>query len=70
MKYLYRWLRAGREDIDSALYDSREEAQAARDAHAKFGNFGASCSAVEEVSDDYKPYYGHLEENRWTKRTS
>lgn len=67
MKYLYRWTRADREEIDSALYNTPEEAQAARDQHAKFGPL---CSEVEEVPDDYAPYYGHTRENRWPKRTS
>ena len=66
MKYLYRWLRADREEIDSALYDDRKDAQAARDQHAKFGPL---CSEVEEVPDDYKPYHGHMEE-RCQRRTS
>ena len=54
MKYIYRWLRADREEIDSALYDTVGEAQAARDKHA---SFGAICSeTVIEVPDDYERY--------------
>lgn len=54
MKYIYRWLRADREEIDSTLYDTVAEAQAAKDKHA---SFGAICSEeVIEVPDDYERY--------------
>ncbi|OGY86915.1 MAG: hypothetical protein A2319_00015 [Candidatus Kerfeldbacteria bacterium RIFOXYB2_FULL_38_14] len=53
--YIYKWIRADLEEIDEGPFETGEEARKKRDRHA---SFGATCSDVQEVDNDYKPYKG------------
>jgi len=55
-KWIFRYIRADREEIDMGPYSTREVAEEAR---KKMSSFGAICSTEPiEVSDDYELYKG------------
>ena len=53
--WIYKYLRADREEIDMGPYLDREVAQKASDEHA---SFGAMTTGAVEVPDDYQLYKG------------
>ena len=55
IKWIFRYLRADREEIDVGPYDTSEEANTEKD---KMASFGAMCSDPIEVSKDYELYQG------------
>jgi hypothetical protein len=54
-QWIFRYLRADREEIDMGPYETQQKAQEERDNMA---SFGAMCSPPIEVSKGYKLYQG------------
>ena len=55
VQWIYRYLRADREEIDMGPWDTQEEAQSNSDTHAKFG---ALCTGAVAVPRDYVLWKG------------
>ena len=55
-RWIFRYIRVDREEIDMGPYKTREEAQQAANEMA---SFGAICSSPIEVSKGYKLYKGN-----------
>ena len=53
--WIFRYLRADREEIDMGPYPTKEKAQKERD---KMASFGATCSEPIKKPDDYKLWKG------------
>lgn len=54
-QWIFRYLRAGRVEIDMGFYNSQEEAQKESN---KMASYGALCTPAMEVTKDYKLYKG------------
>ncbi|TSC78557.1 MAG: hypothetical protein G01um101429_733 [Parcubacteria group bacterium Gr01-1014_29] len=59
MAWIYRYIRADREEIDMGPYVSREEADKTSQQHASFG--AIVSEAPIEVPDDYRLYKGEYD---------
>lgn len=55
MAWIFRYIRADREEIDMGFYPTEYLTKKARDEMSKFG---AICSEPIEVSDEYTLYKG------------
>lgn len=54
-KWIYRYLRADREEIDMGPYDSKKDAENAMKSHA---SFGALTEGPIEIDKDYELFKG------------
>lgn len=54
-KWIYRYIRADREEIDMGPYETRESALKASTEHARFG---AICTPPIQVAEDYVLFKG------------
>lgn len=54
-RWIFRYLRGDRSEIDMGPYTTREEAQKERD---RMASFGALCTSPIEVSKGYQLYQG------------
>lgn len=52
-KWIFRYLRGDRNEVEMGPYKTRTEAQTERD---RMASFGAMCSDPIEVAEDYVPF--------------